>query len=101
MPFITLHLKAEVVVMTQKLTPTEWALRFSEGGITKQYLDLQELREEVRRAEISFGSRMHTQRAPRDLSGVRIDARPPVPSHLSLFDCDHDGRLGVAYFRWS
>jgi hypothetical protein len=50
MPFITLRLKAEVVVMSQKLT--KWALRSSEASIGEQYLDLQKLREEVRRAEI-------------------------------------------------
>jgi hypothetical protein len=50
MPFITLRLKVEVVVMGQKLT--KWALRSSETGIAKQYLDLQKLREEVRRVEI-------------------------------------------------
>jgi hypothetical protein len=49
MPFITLRLKVEVVVMGQKLT--KWALRSSETGIAKQYLDLQKLREEVRRVE--------------------------------------------------
>jgi len=47
MPFITLRLNAEVVVMSQKLTPTKWALRSSEAGIAEQYLDLQKLREEV------------------------------------------------------
>jgi len=50
MPFITLRLKVEVVVMSQKLT--KWALRSSKTGIAKQYLDLQKLREEVRRVEI-------------------------------------------------
>ena len=35
--------------MSQKLT--KWALRSSEAGIAKQYLDLQKLREEVRRVE--------------------------------------------------
>jgi hypothetical protein len=36
--------------MSQKLN--KWALRSSEAGIAKQYLDLQKLREEVRRVEI-------------------------------------------------
>jgi hypothetical protein len=63
MPFITLRLKAEVVVMRQKLTPTKWALRSSEAGIAEQYLDLQKLREEVRRAEISFG--IHIMHSPK------------------------------------
>ena len=58
MLFITLRLKAEVIVMSQK--PTKWALRSPEAGIAKQYLDLQKLREEVRQAEISFGIRTHS-----------------------------------------
>jgi hypothetical protein len=53
MPFITLRLKVEVVVMGQKLTKR--ALRSSATGIAKQYLDLQKLREEVRRVEIMRG----------------------------------------------
>jgi hypothetical protein len=51
--------------MSQKLTPTKWALRSSEAGIAKRYLDLQKLREEVRRTEISFGIRMHSPRGAR------------------------------------
>jgi hypothetical protein len=39
--------------MSQK--PTKWVLRSLEADIAKLYLDLQKLREEVRRAEISFG----------------------------------------------
>jgi hypothetical protein len=49
--------------MSQKLT--KWALRSSEAGIAKQYLDLQKLREEVRRAEISFAIRMHGPKGAR------------------------------------
>jgi hypothetical protein len=60
MPSITLRLKTEVDVMSQKSTPTKSALTSSESGIAEQYLDLQRLREEVRRAEISFGIRMHS-----------------------------------------
>jgi len=59
MPFITLRLKAEVVVKSQKLKQTIWALRSSEA-IAKQYLDLQKLPEEVRRTEIGFGIRTHS-----------------------------------------
>jgi hypothetical protein len=43
--------------MSQK--PTKWALRSLEASIVKLYLDLQKLREEVRRAEISFGFGIH------------------------------------------
>jgi hypothetical protein len=49
--------------MSQKIT--KWALRFSEAGIAKQYLDLQKLREEVRRAETSFAIRMHSPKGAR------------------------------------
>jgi hypothetical protein len=63
MPFITLRLKAEVIVMSQKVT--KWALRSSEAGIAKQYFDLQKLREEVRQAEISFAIRMHSPKGAR------------------------------------
>ena len=38
-----------------KPAPTKRTPRPSKVGITKQYLDLQELREEVRRAEMRFG----------------------------------------------
>jgi hypothetical protein len=49
--------------MSQK--PTKWALRSLEASIVKLYLDLQKLREEVRRAEISFGIRMHSPKGAR------------------------------------
>jgi hypothetical protein len=47
--------------MSQK--PTKWALRSLEADIAKLYLDLQKLREEVRRAEISFG--IHITHSPK------------------------------------
>jgi hypothetical protein len=37
---------------------TKRAPKPSKAGIARQYLDLRELREEVRRAEIKFGIRM-------------------------------------------
>ncbi|OIQ66829.1 hypothetical protein GALL_516010 [mine drainage metagenome] len=43
-----------------KSAPTKSAPRPLKAGIAKQYLDLQELRAEVRRAEIRFGIRMHS-----------------------------------------
>jgi hypothetical protein len=43
-----------------KSAPTTRAPRPLKAGIAKQHLDLQELREEVRRAEIKFGIRMHS-----------------------------------------
>jgi hypothetical protein len=49
--------------MSQK--PTKWALKSLEASIVKLYLDLQKLREEVRRAEISFGIRMHSPKGAR------------------------------------
>ena len=49
--------------MSQK--PTKWALRSLEADIAKLYLDIQELRLEVRRAEISFGIRMHSPKGAR------------------------------------
>jgi len=49
--------------MSQK--PTKWALRSLEADIAKLYLDLQKLREEVRRAEISFGIHIHCPKGAR------------------------------------
>jgi hypothetical protein len=49
--------------MSQK--PTKWALRSLEADIAKLYLDLQKLREEVRRAEISFGIHIHRPKGAR------------------------------------
>ena len=45
--------------------PTKWALRSLEADIAKLYLDLQNLREEVRRAEISFGIHIHGPKGAR------------------------------------
>ena len=44
-----------------KLTPTKTARRPSKAVIEKQSLDLQKLREEVRRAEISSEARMRDE----------------------------------------
>ena len=52
MPFIGLRFKVEVVVKSPKLTQIKRAQGRSEAGIAKQYLELQKLREEVRRVEI-------------------------------------------------
>jgi hypothetical protein len=49
--------------MSQK--PTKWALKSLEASIVKLYLDLQKLREEVRRAEIGFGIRMRSPKGAR------------------------------------
>jgi hypothetical protein len=64
--------KAKVVEKSPKLTPAKRARRPSEDVIAKRYIDLQKLREDVRRA-ISFGVHMHTHRAPRGLSSARIE----------------------------
>jgi hypothetical protein len=64
--------KAKVVEKSPKLTPAKRARRSSEDVIAKRYIDLQKLREDVRRA-ISFGVHMYTHRAPRGLSSVRIE----------------------------
>jgi hypothetical protein len=52
-------------VKRKRLTLTIWALRSPEAGIAKKYLDLLKLREEVRRAEISFRIRMHDPKGAR------------------------------------
>jgi hypothetical protein len=49
--------KAEVVMKSPKSAPTKRVSRPSDS-LTKDYLDLKKLREEVRRAEKSFGVRI-------------------------------------------
>ena len=62
MPSIAPRFNAEVVMKSPKSAPTKRAPSPLKAGVAKQYLDLQELREEVRRAEIRFGIRMHSRK---------------------------------------
>jgi len=70
MASMALHYKSEVVVKNPKLTPNKTARRLSNAAIEKHYLDLQKLRGEVRRAEISSEARMRDEPCAGGHAGV-------------------------------
>ena len=70
MASMALHYKSEVVVENPKLTPNKTARRHSNAALEKQYLDLQKLRVEVRRAEMSSGARMRDEPCAGGHAGV-------------------------------